>query len=89
MPIDRVIDRARRRLTVRAEGHITFEDIREHVQTRVNEGTIGYGQVFDARGATLDLTADQKDAGMRVQIFNDIDEAERWLDAPPCRDDLS
>ena len=122
MPITRVIDRLRRRLTVHSEGHVTFEDIRGHMENRAEEGLIGYDQIFDARDAVLDLTGDQmrtlawsttrvvaggvpygcmafvtndatsfgmarmfgmltEDSGLPVQVFYDIDEAERWLDA--------
>src|SRR6478752_5325278 len=54
-----VLDRDRRRMRARAEGLVTYADVVAHLNVGEGEGAAGYDALFDATGATTDLTADQ------------------------------
>lgn len=43
-------DRVRRRLFVRAQGPITLQDIREHLEDERDTAGLGYAELIDARG---------------------------------------
>jgi hypothetical protein len=57
MPIQYVIDTIRQRLLTRADGLVTFEDLSEHLDAEERDRALGLPELFDARGATTNLTA--------------------------------
>jgi hypothetical protein len=57
MPIQYVIDTTRQRLLTRADGLVTFEDLSEHLDAEERDRALGLPELFDARGATTNLTA--------------------------------
>jgi hypothetical protein len=59
MGITYVVDHARRRVLTRADGLITFADIAAHSDAEMRDRPLGYQELFDATGATTDLTAEQ------------------------------
>jgi hypothetical protein len=59
MGITYVVDHARRRVLARAEGLLTFPDIAAHIDAEIRDRPPSYQELFDATGATTDLTAEQ------------------------------
>ena len=59
MPITYVIDRIQQRMTTHADGLVTFDDINRHLDAEEHERALGLPELFDARGATTNITADQ------------------------------
>jgi hypothetical protein len=62
MGITYVVDHARRRVLTRAEGLLTLVDIAAHADAETRERSPSYQELFDATGATTDLTAEQVQA---------------------------
>ena len=56
MPINYVLDHARRRVVARGTGDITLVELLEYARSRVTGGAASYDQLFDARGATMGLS---------------------------------
>jgi hypothetical protein len=54
-----VLDRGRRRMRARAEGLVTYAEVVAHLDAGERGAAAGYDELFDATGATTDLTADQ------------------------------
>ncbi len=52
------IDHARCEITAVAEGRITFEDIRRHLEAERAAGGLAYPELIDARNAVPDLSSD-------------------------------
>lgn len=59
MPISHVLDRAGQRLLTRAEGLVTFDEIKHHLDLEAVERGLELPELVDARGATTSVTADQ------------------------------
>jgi hypothetical protein len=59
VPITYVLDRLRHRVTARAVGIVTYPDVLAHLGAKARDHAGGYDELFDATGATTDLTADQ------------------------------
>jgi hypothetical protein len=59
MPIRYAIDHVRRRLLTHADGTLTFHDINAHLDVEQRNRDLDVPELFDARGATTDLTTDQ------------------------------
>jgi hypothetical protein len=59
MGITYVVDHARRRVLTRAEGLLTFADLAAHAEAEIRDRPASYQELFDATGATTDLTAEQ------------------------------
>jgi hypothetical protein len=57
MPISYRIDDARRRLYTRAEGLVTFAEMRVHVNTELNPEAATYSELIDCSNATTNVTA--------------------------------
>jgi len=59
MPIQYVIDSIHQRMLTRADGLVTFEDLNQHLDAEERDRGLELPELFDARGATTDLTAAQ------------------------------
>jgi hypothetical protein len=59
MGITYVVDHTRRRVLTRAEGMLTLVDIVAHADAQIRQRFPSYQELFDATGATTDLTAEQ------------------------------
>lgn len=59
MPIHLRIDDVRRRLYTRAEGLVTYAEMRAHVYTELSPEAATYGELVDCSGATTDVTGDE------------------------------
>src|ERR1700674_4197692 len=119
MPIRYVIDRIQQRLLTHADGLVTFQDLSQHLDAEERDRGLGLPELFDARGATTNVTAEQvrmlvqraadtlrriplgptaivatddvvfgmarmyaiwtEEAGARVEVFRDVESANRWL----------
>jgi hypothetical protein len=51
VPIIATFDHQHRRVTARAEGRITLEDIRDHLEEERQEPGLAYSELIDARGS--------------------------------------
>jgi hypothetical protein len=120
MPIRYVIDSIRKRVLTHADGLVTFQDLSQHLDAEERDRGLGLPELFDARGATTNLTTGQvrtlvqraadtlgrtalgptaivatndvvfgmarmyailtEQAGARVEVFRDVESANRWLD---------
>jgi hypothetical protein len=58
MGITYTLDRDRRRMFTRAEGPLTITDLLDHLRVEELDRAEGYAELFDARGATTDVRAD-------------------------------
>jgi len=58
MAITYTLDRERRRMFTRAEGPLTIADLLDHLRVEELDRAEGYAELFDARGATTDVRAD-------------------------------
>jgi hypothetical protein len=68
--ISYVLDRDRRRVRARAEGLVTCAEFVAHFSATEPDRAAGYDELFDATGATTDLTADQVRAlALRAQAL--------------------
>ena len=56
MPINYVLDHGRRRVVTRGTGEITLIELLEYARSRVTGGAASYDQLFDARGASINLS---------------------------------
>lgn len=56
MPISYRIDETRRRLYTRAEGLVTFAEMRAHVNTELSDEAAAYGELIDCSHATTNVT---------------------------------
>ena len=56
MTISATFDHQARRVHTRAEGFITLEDIRDHLEEERQEPGLAYGELVDARGSTPGFT---------------------------------
>jgi hypothetical protein len=59
MPITVTVDHAQRRVLARCEGVITYADVELHLQFEEQERGLTYQELFDARGATTNLTPEE------------------------------
>src|SRR2546426_11211613 len=59
MPITYVIDRLHQRMVTQADGVLTFHDVNRHLDEEERERGLDLPELFDARGATTDLTSEQ------------------------------
>jgi len=59
VPIRYSLDRVHRRLVTHADGVVTFHEINAHLDMEQRNRDLELPELFDARGATTDLTADQ------------------------------
>jgi hypothetical protein len=120
MPIRYIIDSVHQRLLTRADGLVTYQDLSQHLDAEERDRGLGLPELFDARGATTNLTAGQvhtlvqraadtlrrtplgptaivatddvvfgmgrmyailtDQAGARVEVFRDVESANRWLE---------
>ena len=55
MGITATFDHQHRRVSARAEGRITLDEIREHLEEERQEPALGYSELIDARGAIPDF----------------------------------
>ncbi len=58
MPIGYLIDGIHQRMVTHANGLVTFQDVSEHLDTEERDRALGLPELFDARGATTNLTAE-------------------------------
>jgi hypothetical protein len=119
MPIQYVIDGIHQRVLTHADGLVTFQDLNQHLDAEERDRGLGLHELFDARGATTNVTAEQvrmlvqraadtlrripvgptaivatddvvfgmarmyailtEEAGARVEVFRDVESANRWL----------
>ena len=119
MPIQYVIDGIHQRVLTHADGLVTFQDLSEHLDAEERDRGLGLPELFDARGTTTNVTAEQvrmlvqraadtlrriplgptaivatddvvfgmarmyailtEQAGARVEVFRDVESANRWL----------
>jgi hypothetical protein len=56
MPISYRIDETRRRIYTRAEGVVTYAELRAHMNAEAGEPAASYSELFDCSGATTDVT---------------------------------
>ena len=56
MPITATYDHQHRRVIARAEGRVTLEGIREHLEEERQEPGLGFSELIDARGAIPDFS---------------------------------
>jgi hypothetical protein len=56
MPITYHIDREQAHIHTVAEGRVTLRDVRAHLEEERGDRGLGFGEIVDARGATLALT---------------------------------
>jgi hypothetical protein len=56
MPISTTFDHQHRRVTARAEGSITLEEIRDHLEEERQEPALAYAELIDARDAIPDFS---------------------------------
>jgi hypothetical protein len=59
MPISFHVDRLSRRVVTRASGFVTFSELSAHLDAEERERALDLTELFDARGATTDITPDQ------------------------------
>ena len=59
VPIRYSFDQERRRLVTHADGVLTFHEINAHLDVEQRKRDLELPELFDASGATTDLTADQ------------------------------
>jgi hypothetical protein len=59
MPIRYDTDQIHRRLLTHADGVLTFHEINAHLHLEERNRDLDLPELFDARGATTDLTAEQ------------------------------
>jgi len=64
MPVTTTFDHQHRRVIARAEGPITLEEIREHLEEERQEPGLAYAELIDARDAIPELSP----ADMRVLV---------------------
>ena len=70
MPITYTLDRERRRMMTRAEGLLTRADLEHHLDVEAQDHAEGFAELFDATGATTDVTAED--------IRGLVDRARQW-----------
>jgi hypothetical protein len=70
MAITATYDHRARRVTARATGVVTIEEIRDHLEEERQEPGLAYSELFDARGAVPDFVP--ADARVIVALL-------RWL----------
>jgi hypothetical protein len=56
VPVTATYDHQSRRVIARAEGRVTLEEIREHLEEERQEPGLGYSELIDARGTAPDFT---------------------------------
>jgi hypothetical protein len=56
MPITRTADEKTRTLLSKASGPLSYEDFTLHIEEKIKSGVLNYAELFDARGANLDLS---------------------------------
>jgi hypothetical protein len=59
MPIQYVIDSIHQRLLTHADGLVTFQDLSQHLDAEERDRALELPELFDARGATTDVTAEE------------------------------
>lgn len=55
MPITATFDHPHRRVNAVAEGRVTLDEIRSHLEEERQEPALGYGELIDARGVIPDF----------------------------------
>lgn len=55
MPITATFDHQHRRVVAAAEGHVTLDEIRTHLEEERQEPALGYSELIDARGVIPDF----------------------------------
>lgn len=76
MPISFSVDHSRRRVVTRASGLVTFAELSEHLDAEERARALDLAELFDARGATTDITPDEVrqlvkravDTGRRISL---------------------
>jgi len=56
VPITATYDHQHRRVTARAEGRVTLEEIRNHLEEERQEPGLAYNELIDARGSVPDVS---------------------------------
>jgi hypothetical protein len=56
MPITAIYDHPHRRVSARAEGRVTIEEIRDHLEEERQEPGLAYSELIDARRAVPDFS---------------------------------
>jgi len=56
MPISTTFDHQHRRVTAQAEGSVTLDEIRDHLEEERQEPGLGYAELIDARDAVPDFS---------------------------------
>ncbi len=59
MAIRFVVDRVCQRMLTHVDGIVTFHDLNHHLDEEVRQRGIDLPEIFDARGATVDITSDE------------------------------
>ena len=59
MPISYRIDKAKRRLYTHATGLITFDDLKQHMNTESGTPAASYAEIFDCTEAMTNMTAEE------------------------------
>jgi hypothetical protein len=59
MPVRYRIDEARQRIYTRAEGVVSYEELRTHIYSEAGELAASYGELFDCSGATINITSEE------------------------------
>jgi hypothetical protein len=70
MPITYTLDRERRRMITRAEGLLTRAELESHLDVEAQDHAEEFAELFDARNATTDITADD--------VRGLVDRARQW-----------
>lgn len=70
MPITYTLDHDQRRMFTRAEGLLTRHELEQHLDVEAQDHAEEYAELFDARDATTDITADD--------VRGLVDRARRW-----------
>lgn len=59
MPISYYIDAARQRIYTRAEGIITYEELRTHMYSEAGEVAASFSELIDCSSATTEITQEE------------------------------
>jgi hypothetical protein len=59
MPISYRVDEARQRIYTLAEGVVSYQELRTQIYSEAGELAASYGELFDGRGVTTNLTPEE------------------------------
>ena len=59
MPVTFEIDQAHHTVRTMASGLVTYDELAQHLAEEARDDALGFAEVFDARGATTDITTSQ------------------------------